>query len=79
MPNPRIFDETNLSQGNVMNRYELIVVAAKRSRQLRDGSPPLTQSHSDKEPVIALQEFLDGKIIAMNVPRIRESNHNKKE
>lgn len=77
MPNPRILDERNLSRGNVRNRYEFIVVAAKRSRQLRDGSPPLAQAPSDKEPLIALQELLEGKIVALNVPLIRESNHKK--
>jgi DNA-directed RNA polymerase subunit omega len=79
MPNPRILDERTLTLGNVKNKYELIVVAAKRSRQLRDGSPPLVHSPSDKEPVIALQEIIDGKIAAMNVTRIREGNHDKKE
>jgi hypothetical protein len=29
--------------------------------------------------VIALQEIIDGKIAAMNVTRIREGNHDKKE
>ncbi|MFQ6104817.1 MAG: DNA-directed RNA polymerase subunit omega [Candidatus Glassbacteria bacterium] len=72
MPNPLTVDEKTLK--NLRNRYELIIVAAKRSRQLRDGSKPLIEAPSDKEPVIALREILDGKVVALNVPRHRENN-----
>jgi DNA-directed RNA polymerase subunit omega len=72
MPNPLIVDEKKLQ--NLRNRYELIIVASKRSRQLRDGSAPLVKTQSEKEPVIALREVLDGKIVAISVPRHKENN-----
>ena len=73
MSNPLFVDEENLN--NLRNRYELIIVAAKRSRQLRDGSVPLIKLPSEKKPVIALREVLDGKVVALSVPRQKENDH----
>ena len=77
MPNPLMVYEKKLE--NLRNRYELIIVAAKRSRQLRDGSQPLILVGSDKEAVIALQEVLDGLVVATDVPRQRRDNEQKTE
>jgi DNA-directed RNA polymerase omega subunit len=44
------------------NKFELIVIAAKRARNLRDGSKALVGIVSDKEPVIALSEILSGML-----------------
>ncbi len=76
MANPLNVDEKDLP--NLRNKYELIIVAAKRSRQLRDGSPRLNDAISKKEPITALHEILDGKVVATAVPRIRD-NEQKKE
>jgi DNA-directed RNA polymerase omega subunit len=75
MAYPLIVDSTKLKNLNLRNRYELIIVAAKRSRQLRDGSKSLTNCSSDKEPVISLQEVLEGRVQALKVPRHKENEH----
>jgi len=47
----------------VSSRLELIILAAKRTRQLLDGAEPLiTNTRGNKEPVIALREVSAGKI-----------------
>jgi DNA-directed RNA polymerase subunit omega len=76
MADPLFVEVKNLD--NLRNRYELIIVAAKRSRQLRDGSKPLIETRSQKEPTIALREVLDGKVITLNVPR-QKQNEQKTE
>lgn len=47
----------------VPNRMELIILAAKRTRQLLDGAEPLIpNTKGNKPPVIALREVGAGKI-----------------
>lgn len=48
---------------NVANRFELIMVASKRARQLaNDGAEPLVPEENDKPTVIALREIAEKKI-----------------
>ena len=48
---------------NVSNRFELVMVASKRARQLATGGKdPMVQDESDKPTVIALREIADGMI-----------------
>jgi DNA-directed RNA polymerase subunit omega len=48
---------------NVANRFELVMVASKRSRQLATGGKdPLVEEESDKPTVIALREIAEGHI-----------------
>lgn len=48
----------------VPNRLELIILAAKRTRQLLDGAEPLIpNTRGNKEPVVALREVGAGKIV----------------
>jgi len=48
---------------NVANRFELIMVASKRARQIaNDGSDPLVPIENDKPTVIALREIAGKKI-----------------
>lgn len=44
------------------SRYSLVVLAAKRARQLRDGAPPLIEPTSPNLLTTALQEIAAGKI-----------------
>lgn len=49
----------------VDNRFELIMVASKRARQIANGSvDSLVEEDNDKPTVIALREIADGKINA---------------
>lgn len=48
---------------NVANRFELVMVASKRARQLATGGKdPLVDEESDKPTVIALREIADGMV-----------------
>jgi DNA-directed RNA polymerase subunit omega len=48
---------------NVANRFELVMVASKRARQLATGGKdPMVQEESDKPTVIALREIAEGLI-----------------
>ena len=48
---------------HVENRFELVMVAAKRARQMATGGKdPLVEEESDKPTVIALREIADGLI-----------------
>jgi DNA-directed RNA polymerase subunit omega len=43
--------------------YALVVAAAKRAKQLREGRQPVVQSESGNPLTIAIQELLDGKVL----------------
>ena len=48
---------------NVDNRFELVMLAAKRARQMAiGGRDPLVEDDSDKATVIALREIAEGLI-----------------
>jgi len=48
---------------NVDNRFELVMLAAKRARQLAtQGKDPLVEEESDKATVIALREIAEGMV-----------------
>mgnify|MGYP003321624201 FL=1 len=47
---------------NVENRFELVLVAARRTRQLHLGHDPLVPEDRDKHTVIALREIAEGLV-----------------
>ena len=47
---------------NVDNRFELVLVAARRTRQLQLGHDPLVPEDRDKHTVIALREIAEGLV-----------------
>jgi len=47
---------------HVDNRFQLVLVATKRARQLAKGSQPLVTIDNDKPTVIALREIADGLV-----------------
>lgn len=46
----------------IENRFQLVVVAARRARQLAMGMEPLVPWENDKPTVVALRELADNKI-----------------
>ena len=46
----------------VENRFELVLVASKRARQLSMGAEPLVELENDKPTVLALREIAENKI-----------------
>lgn len=51
-----------LIRRRVDSRYTMVVIAAKRARQLLDGAPPLVETESTKPVSIALEELAQGKL-----------------
>ena len=47
----------------VPNRFELVMVAAQRSREISSGGEPRVARDNDKNPVVALREIADNKAI----------------
>ena len=47
---------------HVDNRFELVLIAAKRARQLSMGAEPLVEIENDKPTVLALREIAENKI-----------------
>ena len=48
---------------NVANRFELVMVASKRARQIStEGKDPLVPLENDKPTVLALREIADGLV-----------------
>jgi DNA-directed RNA polymerase subunit omega len=45
---------------NVKNRFELVLIAAKRARQLMHGKEPRVEWDNDKPTVVALREIAAG-------------------
>lgn len=46
----------------VSNRFELVVLAAQRTRQIFAGAPVKIERHNDKYPVVALREIAEDAI-----------------
>jgi DNA-directed RNA polymerase subunit omega len=47
---------------NVDNRFQLVLVASKRARQLAMGMEPFVPWENDKPTVVALRELAEGKL-----------------
>jgi len=47
---------------NVDNRFQLVLVATKRARQISLGADPLVEEENDKPTVIALREIAEGLV-----------------
>lgn len=46
----------------VPNRFELVMMAAQRSREVSAGAPLTVDRDNDKNPVVALREIADGTV-----------------
>jgi DNA-directed RNA polymerase subunit omega len=54
----------------IPNRFELVLLGARRAKQLLKGARPLVDS-GNKEVVAALREIADGKV-TMEYPEVEE-------
>ena len=43
--------------------YRLVILAARRAKELTEGAPPLVDEPSRRVTTIALQEILQGKVL----------------
>lgn len=48
----------------VPNMFQLVLIAAKRARQLANGAEPMVEWENDKPTVVALREIAEGYIDA---------------
>ncbi|MCA3245604.1 MAG: DNA-directed RNA polymerase subunit omega [Tagaea sp.] len=51
----------------VPNRFELVMLAAQRAREISSGSPLTVEKDNDKNPVIALREIADDSLVLDNL------------
>jgi len=56
---------------NVDNRFDLVLTATKRARQIANGAEPLVQEENDKPTVIALREIAEGFIDSERVDMLQ--------
>jgi len=54
----------------VPNRFELVLVAAQRAREITAGAPLAVDRDDDKNPVVALREIADD---AVGIDRLKDS------
>lgn len=56
----------------VDNRYDLVMLASKRARQIAMGADPLVPANNDKPTVIALREIAENLITNENIDTINK-------
>ena len=44
------------------NRFEMVLTATKRARQISNGAEPMVEEENDKPTVLALREIADGLV-----------------
>ena len=59
---------------HIDNRYDLVILAARRARQIIFGSDPLVKENNDKPTVLALREIAEGIINDNNINEIGKTN-----
>lgn len=57
---------------NVNNRYDLVLLASKRARQIALGADPLVPMENDKPTVIALREIAENLVNNDNIDKINQ-------
>jgi DNA-directed RNA polymerase subunit omega len=57
----------------VPNRFELVLLAAHRARELSSGSPLTIDRDNDKNPVVALREIAEETLTATQLRESRSS------
>jgi len=57
---------------NVENRFELVLLASKRARQLERGAEEFVPRGKDKVTVIALREIAEGHVTKENIDMLHQ-------
>lgn len=63
----------------VDNRFELVMMATKRARQLANGVEPLVEPGNDKPTVLALREIAERRIDAERIDEIDRAERERAE
>jgi DNA-directed RNA polymerase subunit omega len=61
---PLIYPSADTIEDRVGSRYSLVVLAAKRAKQIKEGSPVLIDTESTNPLTIAMEEIAAGKVTA---------------
>lgn len=54
----------------VPNRFDLVLMATRRARQIANGAEPMIPWDADKPTVVALREIAEGKINAQTLAEL---------
>ena len=54
-------------EDKVDNRFDLVLLAARRARQISAGAPITVERDNDKNPVVALREIAEDTILAKDL------------
>ncbi len=71
----RVTVEDCLKNEDVDNRFRLVLIAAKRARQIEMGKAPLVEAEDDKPTVIALREIAADKVGASVMDEVAAEAH----
>jgi|SRR5450432_1091783 DNA-directed RNA polymerase subunit omega len=63
----------------VDNRFELVLMATKRARQLANGADPLVDAANDKPTVLALREIAGRKVTSALIAEVERQERAKAE
>ncbi len=63
----------------VDNRFELVLMATKRARQLANGADSMVENHNDKPTVLALREIALGKVDQKLISDVERKEREKAE
>ena len=63
----------------VDNRFELVLMATKRARQLAKGADPTIDAHNDKPTVVALREIAARKVDQGMIDEIERQSRERAE
>jgi len=64
----------------VDNRFDLVLMASKRARQLANGAEPTLRAHErDKPTVLALREIAEGRVTSEMISEIDRVEKEKAE
>ncbi len=59
-----IYPSADTIEDKVKSRYSLVVLSAKRAKQIKEGAPVLIETTSTNPLTIALEEIAAGKVTA---------------
>jgi len=63
----------------VDNRFELVLMATRRARQLAKGADPLVEPEHDKPTVLALREIADQRIDEATIDELDRAERERAE
>ena len=65
-----IYPSADTIEEKVGSRYSLVVLAAKRAKQIKEGAPVLIETASTNPLTIALEEIAAGKVTVGEAPPV---------